>query len=263
MSRGLLSEAELQRIADHLPDLADLRRLKGGLPPDAISIRFPPDSWVPVAAVALVEAIESAEEAAYALHECLAHRVWYLEHHTPSQEIAAAFFGRFYATDLALRLYSGGEHLANAIIFMLGIDNAELKAFRKPRANQASSVGNFLLGRQPTHPITAAIASLGRSTEWRDTLRYRDRWTHEQPPSIAQLGLSYRRTRQWTGNVLAVGGSDAPEYSVDDLLACMMPACQLFVNAIRDVARWYIDHLAKNGCLLRPTGDVEVQLFCD
>jgi hypothetical protein len=263
MSRGLLSEAELKRIASQLPAIADLQRLKGSLTPDVISIRFPHDSWVPVAAVALSDAIRTTEEAAVALHECLAHRAWYLEHRTPPQEISASFLGRFFATDLALRLHSGAEHLANAIIFMLGIGDQELKGFRVPKANQASNVGNYLLSKEPEHPITIAVAQLGRSPEWRKTLRYRDRWTHEQPPNISQLGLVYRRTRRWSGGVLQAGASDAPEYSVDDLLGFMAPAYELFVDTLRKVSGWYKGYLSENACVIHPSGDVEVQVFID
>ena len=261
MSRGLLDENELRHIADQLPDLSDLQHLKGGLAPDTTALVFPPQSWIPVAGVALIDAIETAEEAAHALHECLAHRTWYRERHSPPDEIAAAFFGRFYATDLALRIYAGGEHLANAIIFMLEIDEAELTQSKRPRASQASNVGHFLLRSKCDHPITRAIADLGRSREWQETSRYRNRWTHQQPPTISQLGLVYRRKRPWSdlsggiGQVLNIGGSDRPEYSVDDLLGFMTPAFFGFVTTMRQVLRWYTDYLRDRGIRLRWPGE--------
>lgn len=266
MSRGQLSEEDLTKLAEQLPELSHLQGLKGGLAPDLISIRFPPDSWVPVAGAALIDAISTAEEAAHALHECLAQQVWYRQRKTPPNEIAAVFFGRFYATDLALRVYARGEHVANAVRFMLDIDDTQLAAHRKLKASQASNVGNFLLAHHPGHPITTGIAALGQSDAWRKTIQYRDRWTHEQPPTLEGLGMVYGRSRRWSdlrgavGNVLRIGGSDTPEYTVGELLAFMKPAFEGLVDALRQVLEWYRAHLTEHGYDLKTSGDVTVKL---
>jgi hypothetical protein len=261
MSRGLLREEELRQLAAMLPDLSDLQKVKGVLLPDFISTRFPCDSSVPVAAVALNDAIVSTVECRYALHECLAHRIWYREHRTPPSEPAAAFFGRFYATDLALRLYAGGEHLANAVIFMLGISDADLEKFKEQKTSQASIVGKFLLATRPDHPITISAVALGKSMAWQETVKYRNRWTHDQPPTISQLGVIYRRKRRWSGNVLGVGISDEPEYTVEDLLGFMRPALDSFVTTLRGVLDWYRELLAGNEYVIDPEGKVNVKLL--
>ena len=75
------------------------------------------------------------EEALYALHEALAHQVWYVEHKAPPNESAATFFVRYYSDDAALRLYSAAEHLANGIIMMLELSKQELDPFLRKRTS--------------------------------------------------------------------------------------------------------------------------------
>ncbi len=118
MSRGLLDEVTLTSISHQLPPIEDLEKIVLRLSPDFISIKFKPDSTIPIAAVCLQDTINTLAEAHYALHEVLAHKIWYLEKVEPKNEAAAVFFSRFYTDDIALRLYSAGEHLAEAIVDM-------------------------------------------------------------------------------------------------------------------------------------------------
>ena len=174
---------------------------------------FPPESSIPVSSVCLCDAVNTFEEALYALHEALAHQVWYVEHKTPPNEPAATFFVRYYSDDAALRLYSAGEHLANGIIMMLELSKQELAPFLKKRTRHIG-VGLFLLKKRPDHPVTDAVAKLPKSPEWQATLRYRNCWVHEQPPSVDGLGIIYRRRKRWrdssTGKskMLGIGGGD-------------------------------------------------------
>lgn len=130
MSRGLLGDEVLSELAKELPDLTKLVETVLSLLPGFIPVHFPPESSVPVAAVCLHDAKSTVEEARYAFHEVLAHRKWYLEKRETPKEDAATFFGRFYLDDTALRLYSAGEHLANAIVYMLGITKQDLEPYQ-------------------------------------------------------------------------------------------------------------------------------------
>lgn len=154
----------------------------------------------------------------------------------PANEMAAVFFGRFYADDTALRLYSAGEHLAEAIIFMLEISDQQLKKYKRPQRSQQSVVGHFLAEEEPHHPIMRAVLKLSQSKEWRDTNKYRNNWVHEQPPTVEGLGIVYKRVKRWQvaeGEMgtkkrkissMVIGGGDEPEYSVADLLRFIQPA---------------------------------------
>src|SRR5215213_5984158 len=119
MSRGLLGDEGLAELAKELPNLQTLREIIHSLPPGFIPIKFHHDSSIPVAAVCFQDASHTVHEANYAFHEVLAHRKWYLEKREEPNVDAATFFSRYYLDDVALRLYSAGEHLANAIFFMM------------------------------------------------------------------------------------------------------------------------------------------------
>jgi hypothetical protein len=254
MSRGLLDSSELMRISKEIPELSDFHERVRGLSPDFISTIFAPESNVPLASVCLQDAVNTYEEARYALHEVFAHRMWYLEKKEPPNKEAAIFFSRFYADDAALRLYAAGEHLANGIIMMLEIDHRQLKPYKKKRISQQSAVGHFLLKQKAHHPITKTVTRLVDSKEWCDTMEYRNRWVHEQPPTVEGLGIIYKRGRRWrdlpTGkeHVLCIGGGgDAPEYSIHTLVRFTQCAMFQFSDTLTSVIECYVGLLESRG----------------
>ena len=127
MSRGSLDEATLLKIHNSLPDLEGVQNIILGFSVDFVSIIFSPESSIPVATVCLQDATHTLAEARYALHEYFAHKIWYGQKAEPRSEMSTVFFSRFYIDDAALRLYSANEHLTNAIIFMLEIQQKYLK----------------------------------------------------------------------------------------------------------------------------------------
>lgn len=240
-----------EMVTSFSPDI-----LSGALHPDG-TYAFPPESSVPVASVCLQDAVHTLKEARYALSEVFTHQIWYLEKRDSPNEMAAAYFGRFYAADAALRLYSAGEHLANAIIMMLEISDEDLKPYKQKgkqeRISQQSIVGHFLKAQKPHHPITEAVNKLVDSKDWRDTIDYRNKWVHEQPPTVKELGIVYKRGRRWKplpnekGYTLGVGGGDAPEYSVDGLVGFINPAMFKFTDTLTSVVKFYTELLKDAG----------------
>lgn len=99
MSRGELDDATLKEINNKLPDISELGKRVRSLNPDFLSIAFDPQSTVPAASVRLNDVLLVISEGRHAMHEAFAHLVWYRER-SPSRpnELAAIFFGRFYAT---------------------------------------------------------------------------------------------------------------------------------------------------------------------
>ena len=252
MSRGMLDEADVERISQETPGLSNLQQIVTSFSPAFISISFPYKSNIPIASGCLQDAVHTLAEARYALFEALAHQVWYRQKKEPPKEMTAAFFGRYYAADAALRLYSAGEHLANGIIMMLEITDEDLNPYKKKRISQQSIVGYFLKKQEAHHPITKAVIRLAVSKEWQATMTYRNKWVHEQPPTVAEMGIVYKRGKRWkplpNGRyTLEIGGGDKPEYSAEDLVGFIKPAMFKFTDTFTSVVEFYTDLLKDAG----------------
>lgn len=252
MSRGELGKELLAELAKELPDLERLRQSVLSLIPEFIPIKFPPESSIPVAAPCLHDALHTVEEANYAYHEILAHRKWYLEKRGEPNVKAAIFFSKFYADDVALRLYSAGEHLANAIIFMLELTKGDLERYKKKnRVSLQIVVGKYLINERPKDPITQAVLRLMKSGDWKALLGYRNTWVHKQPPTVAGLGLVFKRRNRWSvsddGAMLTFGGGDEPDYQVEDIVSFVRAALFLFVEVLTEVADIYAEVIMEKG----------------
>lgn len=243
MSRGLLGEKILEELAKQLPDIEQLSIDILTCTPESVSFRFRPDSTVPVAAVCLHDAFHTLADATYAYHEILAHRVWYLEkRETPIKETAIRFT-RFYADDVAIRLYPAGEHLANAIVHMLEVKQGSLIPYKKKRISKQIIVWKYLKKEEPAHAITQAVKKLAQSKEWLATLNYRNDWVHGKPPIIKGLGIQYERRKRWEISdryvKMSFGGGDEPKYSDEDLINMVRSALFVFAETLTDVTSWY------------------------
>jgi hypothetical protein len=256
MSRGLLDDATLKSINAGLPD--SLTRLGRVLPlsPDVISMKFPPDSDVPIAAVCLVDAAHTLAGARHALFEFHAHGIFYREKSVPPEPMTAVWYERYYADDVALRLYSAAEHIANGLVFMFQISETQLKKFRQPgRTSLQSVVGHFLLKTKKSLPVSKTLKVLAGSKAWNSTVTYRNEWVHAQPPTIHGLGIMYHRKKRWKTPAdgsfhLGVGGGDAPKYTTAQLVAFIEPAFQLLLMSFDACVDAYLDLLGKRGIIV-------------
>ncbi len=243
MSRGLLGKKILKEIANQLPDIKQLNIDILSYDVTSVSFRFPPESTVPVASVCLWDAFDVLADANHAWHELLAHRAWYLEKRETPLEGTAIRFTRFYADDIALRLYATGEHLANAIICMMEIKREGLKPYKEKYGSSLRNVWEYLKKEEPTHAITEAVKKLAQAKEWRDTISYRNEWVHGKPPIIKGLGIQFERKKRWEISDkhigMSFGGGDEPKYSDEDLINIVRPALFVFVEALTDVTAWY------------------------
>ena len=234
-------------ISQNLPEIEKLQKIVASLEPDFISMKFHPDSAIPEAAVCLRDAFDTLREARYALREAYANKIWHLEILNPPDEIGAIIYSRFYLDDVALRLYSAGEHLAKAIIGMLEIKYPALEPYKKNRISLQSIVGHFLVANKPDHPITQEVIKLAKSEEWDKTKSYRDSWVHEQPPTIKGLGMVFKRGKRWKAKEnyweIPLGDGDDPDYSVEDLFMFIKPALFIFTETLENVLLYYIELL--------------------
>lgn len=252
MSRGLLGDEILKELASQIPDLSGLWDMLVNLSPGFLPIKFPASSSIPIASVCLYDATRTAQAASYAFHEILAHRKWYMEKRDSPLEGTATAFSVFYADDTALRLYSAGEHLANAIVFMLELSKADLGPYRKSkRVSLQVVLGHYLIHERPDDSITKAILKLVKSKDWLKTIKYRNDWVHGQPPLIKGLGIVYERRKRWQvsgdGIMLTFGGGDEPKLSVDDLIGFIRPSLFLFVDVLTEVTQIYMDIIKDKG----------------
>jgi hypothetical protein len=246
--RGQLDEPTVNMISAKFRDITETQYLILMMSPDSISTNFPPESNVPLTAACLNEINTLLAEARYALGEFYFHLIWYREKcpNKPNEQ-AAVFFGRFYAIDVASRLYAAGEQLAEAIIYMLEIPDARIAPYRQNRTSLQSIVARFMLTEMPGHAITTAIKELGTLDEWSKTMNYRGKWVHEQPPTVAGLGPVFKKEKRWkkieeAGMVryeLSVGDGDEPEYRVDELANFLEPALSKFTDTLEFVTAFY------------------------
>jgi hypothetical protein len=254
MSRGRLDKRALSEISKKVPDLTNYWQRVRILNPNTISIKFVHESRVPIAAVCLNDTLSAVGEATYALRESYAHYVWYRAKSNKPIEYTSIYFARYYSDDVALRLYTASEHLANSLVAMLPITKKNLKRYKKKQRSQASVVGRYLMKQRPFHPLTTLFSKLHSTKEWREVIEYRNEWVHNQPPLIAGLGIQYSRKPRWeetstngivTGHRLYGGGGDKPKYTVDDLQKLVSFALFAFLEVFDKVIDFYFEILAK------------------
>jgi hypothetical protein len=181
------------------------------------------------------------------------------EHRARSAEMDAVFFEVYYLDDVVLRLYSAAEHLANALIMMLGITDADLAPYQRT-ASQWEKVRKYLNSARHGQALTNACNKLRRSGAWRFAMSYRGRWVHNQPPPVAGLGISYRRKRRWKQSTdgktysLSFGEGDPPEHRTADMGEHCLQAFADFLKVLEVVTEEYYQLLADCGIKETPEG---------
>jgi hypothetical protein len=260
-----LSPQDEAAIYSQLPDTANLFSLVMAIPPDLISMALPlfggnHDSRFPVAAVCLHDAASVMQEALFAICEAMMRLLYYGERRTPTDRHSAVFYGRYFADDAALRIYAAGEHLANAILCIHDCDHSALAATsRNKLTSLQSQVGVFVARRFPNHPTTVAVQALNSSSDWQKAIAYRNKWVHDQPPRIADLGHRFKRAVRWQpspdgkSHTMGIGGADKPELTVEELVAFVRGGVHAFVGAFELVVNWYVDQLRPLGITVEPS----------
>jgi len=223
MPRGNLPEEKLVLIDSLLGAVVPLQERTLRLWPDLISLSFPTDSDVPVAAVCFQDSAAVLCEVRIALYEYHAHRMWYREHRKPPDLDAAVMTEKFFLDDAALRIYAAGEHLAEAIRCMFGVSKDALKKYRNRCTSNQCAIGKFMKAENPNSRVTQALVTLIGSDDWKKTRKHRDMWVHEQPPTVVGMGIVYNRIRRWkeqpnqVGHVLYLSAGDQPELTIEKL----------------------------------------------
>jgi hypothetical protein len=250
------AESCRRKIEKRLTGWVPLQNRIVALTPDHLSLAFPYESDVPIAAVCLNDCVDTLGAACYALGR---YREVSAEHRARGAEMAAVFFEVYYLDDVVLRLYSAAEHLANALIMMLGVTDADLAPYQGT-ASQWEKVRTYLNSARPDQTLTNACNKLRGSHAWRFAMSYRGRWVHNQPPTVAGLGITYRRARPWKQSPdgktasLSFGGGDPPEHRTVDIGERCLKAFADFLKVLEVVTGEYYQILADCGIKETPGG---------
>lgn len=266
MSRGELDLEVRTRIESELPSLARVQNQAIAFAPDFISSKFPPDSPdrdVPIAAVCLGDLAHTLGEIWMATFESRAHRAWYRDVRESPSVMTSLWTENYFLDDAALRLYSGGEHLANAIVSMLGLGKPELDPFAQRHSSLQRAVGNYLLKVRPDLPHADVVRQLLRCGEWDSAIRYRNDWVHAQPPHLTGLGIVFKRQRRWRvddegGANLYVGQGDQPTLTVEELRRIIETAFRALVTGAEQIMDVYRAMLERAGIRFTDRGRMEI-----
>ena len=262
MSRGLLSKSVREEIDRSLPQSGDLRSLSLELSPDLLAMKFGPGNTIPVASVAFQDCTGTLAEVRYALCEYLAHGRYYRRARHITDEYTAVFFERYYLDDAALRLYAAGEQLAAAVVLMKRISGDDLAPYRKKHSSDQAVLGAYLEKKKDRDPLAATLLALAESDDWKFAASYRNRWVHEQPPTMAGRGLIYRRRPRWKVSAdgkkkfLSVRTGDQPEYNVPTVAKHILGAHKKFIAAVQMAFDSYLQVLEASGVRRTESGFV-------
>ena len=254
MSRGALSKNVLMGIDQRLPQVAGARALTLSFCPDLFSMVFSPGCTVPVASVAFLDCTDTLSQIRFALFEYLAHGHYYRSRRR-ADEFTASYFERFFLDDAVLRLYAAAEQLTAAVMLMHEISDVEIAPFRQKRVSEQGVLAAFLRKHPQRTPLTNSLLAVGKSQEWNWCMKYRNRWVHEQPPTLSGRGLIYKRKVRWETTLngkhwLGVGFGDQPEYDLATFGETTQAAFARFVGLVRSALAHYLTMLRHRG--IRP-----------
>lgn len=102
-------------------------------------------SNIDIAIICFRDTCNETCDAVCALRYAYAALVWFGEKHPNAPlKYEAAHYGKFYTTDVTLRLYSAAEHISNFIIEFLKITDDKLKPYRKNFASKQKQLSKYM-----------------------------------------------------------------------------------------------------------------------
>ena len=239
MSGFILDEKTKVLINTKLLSISEIQKRLIDFDPEIISLNINPESNIPVSLVCINDCCNTLVNTRYALYELYAHLYWYAKLSPNPSNYLALFYSRFFADDVSLRLYSSGEHLANAIENMLDIDSNVVKKC-KGKSKQIR-IGKYLIVNYHDFSITESLKSLSKNKSWIKTINYRNNWVHNQPPLIAGMGIQYKRKIRWEFNEstkyynLNLLSPDKPDFKIDEVIEFLTEAYNSIVKVFETV----------------------------
>lgn len=272
--RGLAAD-RLAAINGTLPDTRAFRVATLTLEPNFIATQCPPGSGLdrlPTAAICLQDTALSLSEARYAEAQAsISLEIWRSPGASNRVGVAQA---QYYSADATHRLYAAGEHLAEAILCLRGLEKSTLNAGRKDKAvSLQARVAKHLRAERPDDPITVAVVTLGEMEEWQRSAQYRGDSVHDQAPILEGIGNTFdRKVARWRpfygtdgtlrGHQVSVGGGDPHETTADDVLSNAIAATNGLLEVAALVLDEYVATLQKIGVTVTlSAGRTSVTIF--
>jgi len=247
-----LSDVSKNEISLKVPNSGNSLNWLANIDQDWIDHLGGPKSNLPIARVCLEDALSFACQAEYALTQAYAHLIWFQKESSDApNESCAHHYCRFYVDDAILRLFSAAEHVANFIVVSLNISKDELKSEKDGNTrSRAVTVGKYLAKQMPDSPITKIVNCL-HSEEWELLRKYRNDWIHNKPQILDSPGLDYRRKNRWVTvagmKMVALGGQQAPDQTLDNILEKMFKASRDFSGALSKLTDIFFQELESLG----------------
>lgn len=257
-----------------------------------IEVRLPREKKdLSLAAACFFDTKEVLKGAYFAYLEFLRVRQEFKGKDSEEDKAKAIFLELHHLDDILIRLYPSGEHLADAISYMLELKKEDLDPYEERRTSRQGIVGNYLHDKIPDHPITRMAQRLMDSPAWRKAMDYRHDWVHGQPPIVQGTGHVYERKSGWrlgeggqklpspailSTNISVFGwrivegkhlvplmaSGDPPQFITDDILAFTRPALSLFIEVALGCIDFYEKLLGKYDIITdHETGGIKGTLF--
>ena len=249
----ILSETKKQEIKNKLPNINSELAWLSGLHQDWLDHLAGPKSKIPVAKVCLLDAVRVTGQTSYALGQAYAHINWFKEECPGAPKNSDAHhYGRFYADDAVIRLYSAAEHVASFIISFLDIPKNELSQYKKENKQVAMAVviGKYLTKQKANSPITLLLETL-RNEKWDFIRGYRNEWIHNKPSMLDSPGVDYKRINRWRqmGNIYSLGlrTNYVPDHALDDLLDATLQCLWGFSKVLSEMTNVYFQEIETLG----------------
>lgn len=265
-----LNDDERERVRTQLPDIVTLQKMIiNELHRGVIAIWYSHNmhSTIPQASVCLRDAADVLMQIRHALTELLSFQIWYLERKKPPNKGTAEYLAKFYADDIALRLYTVVEHLGNSINLMLEVDKRALK-----QSYNKSEIGKntlaYLLDQHSGSKITAIWSKLLSSREWNAVRKYRNNWVHSKPPIVKTQGDQFNRDKRWqeigsgVWDLVLKPGGDKHAWIIDDLVKVITRSVFLVFHTTEDIVAFYLEKIEpfrKNSFLTIETVERQVE----
>jgi hypothetical protein len=219
----------------------DIYEVVSSLRPDFLSINYPHESRIPIASVCLVDAWLCLKQTQFALHNY--------------NEVKSPFKKEYFLEDIAVRLYSTAEHIANALQFIFEIDDKDLNAYQEKRTSKQIAIGRYLINNMNDHPIAHVLKNnFNNNIDWNKTIDYRSAVVHDQPPIIEGGIKKFNRKPKWKNSdgSIHLGISfdvvcDEHDYTMNELESFLMVSYTNMINTCNAVIKYYLTILKQSG----------------
>lgn len=229
MGGKVLPNREMRAIDRLLAPTHQIQQVVLDYPPNLLALALHPESSLPNAWTSLIWASHACQDAKHLLYLAHHDRLYYSHYKKAPDTFTANAMAVMYFTSFTLNVVAAENHLAIAALLA---DGGHIKDGWAPVAAKIVKKlsDEFAVFLQPL---------LVEGTDWQWVRAFRERWFHLDPVRVKELGLQWRVSSERRFGVhdpvnktltCGIGGGDAPEVSVDEMLAKGRTAFNLFAR---------------------------------